>query len=138
VPEPDPWGDCVAAAPELPADSTRVLVDLPTDTSRVILSGYAEHQSWFRNDPEIKLGEREYGKFGRVHRFNPAGLRARGLELGRVGKYRGVPLYQVVPGPERPDVLCTVAPGVLFLSLSVDHRSKHARPRLRRQGYMPT
>jgi hypothetical protein len=57
VAEPDPWGDCVAAAPELPADSTRVLVDLPADTSRAALSGYAEQQSWFRNDPEIKLGE---------------------------------------------------------------------------------
>jgi hypothetical protein len=54
-------------------------------------------------------------KFGRIHRFNPTGLRARGLELGRVGEYRGVSLYQIVPGPERPDVLFVpLRPGCFF------------------------
>lgn len=92
-----------------------VLVDLPRDTSRTAVSGYAEQQMWFRNDASIDLDGRDYVKFGRIHRFNPAGLRAKGLDLRRVGEYRGVPLYQVVPGPERPDLLFVpLRPGCLF------------------------
>ena len=115
APKQDAWRDCLASGTNLPADSTWVLVDAPRDALRVISPGYAEQHLWFRHGEPIDLDGREYVKFGRIHRFSPAGLRARGLDLRRVGEYKGVSVYRLLPGPKRPEVLFVpLRPGCFF------------------------
>lgn len=122
APKQDAWGDCLTSGAHLPADSTWGLVDAPRDTLGGGAPGYAEQHLWFQHDEPIELNRREYVRFGRLRRFHPAGLRAQGLDLRRVGEYKGVPLYQLMPGPERPEVVFVpLRPGCLFYPYQVRH-----------------
>ena len=130
-PEParDPWVACVATADGYDPGHS-VLADAPADTLPVS-SGYAEGQVWFRNGEPIRLGRREYVRWGRLRRLDPDGFTAKGIGLVRVGEHGGVPLYAEAPGEKELFRVLWVPlrPGCLFQSYQwQSDRGMHADP----------